>query len=183
MKVDTDNGRLDIAEYIESPNYDDRPDADDISLIVIHNISLPPNQFGGKGITQLFTNTLDPKEYPDYRELHKLRVSSHLLIRRNGKVIQYVPFNKRAWHAGMSEYKGRKHCNDFSIGIELEGADDIPYEDDQYSVLNTILRLLRKTYTGIHPQDITGHSNIASGRKTDPGLAFDWSRIEQSKLA
>lgn len=182
MNIDAHSGRLDIARYIESPNCDDRPDSGDISLIVIHNISLPPGEFGGEGITRLFTNTLDPLEYPDCRELHGLRVSSHLLIRRNGGVIQFVPFHRRAWHAGISEYKGRTRCNDFSIGIELEGADDIPYEEDQYAVLAAILGLLCKTYTGIHPHNIAGHSDIAAGRKTDPGAAFDWSRIEPGRL-
>ena len=176
MKIN--NGLLDVAEYIESPNCDDRPNADDISLIVIHNISVPPNAFGGEGITQLFTNTLDPREHADYRKLCELRVSSHLLIRRDGRIIQYVPFHRRAWHAGVSEYKGCKHCNDFSVGIELEGADDIPYEERQYEVLAETIRLLRKTYAGIHPRAIVGHSDIAPGRKTDPGPAFDWSRVE-----
>ncbi len=182
MKIDAGSGLLDIAEYIESPNCDDRPDVGDISLIVIHNISLPPNEFGGEGITQLFTNTLDPQEYPGYRELCELRVSSHLLIRRDGRMIQYVPFHKRAWHAGVSAYKGRKRCNDFSIGIELEGADDIPYAEQQYKVLTKSLRLLRETYTDIHAEDVIGHSDIASGRKTDPGPVFDWSRIESDEL-
>ena len=183
MKIDTISGLLDTAEYKESPNCDERPDVKDISLIVIHNISLPPNEFGGEGITQLFTNTLNPHEHPSYMEVHGLRVSSHLLIRRDGSVVQYVPFHKRAWHAGVSEYQGRQHCNDFSIGIELEGADDIPYEEKQYKVLTKILRLLRETYPRVSPKAVTGHGSIAPGRKTDPGRAFDWSRLEMGEPA
>lgn len=165
-----------MVEFIVSPNCDDRPDVNDISLIVIHGISLPPGEYGGDGVNQLFTNTLDPDEHPYYRELHQLRVSSHLFIRRNGTCIQYVPFHQRAWHAGISSYRGRTHCNDFSIGIELEGVDNLPYEEIQYKRLNDVLAALRSTYD-IAANCIAGHSDIAPGRKTDPGEAFDWNQV------
>ncbi|WP_027852258.1 1,6-anhydro-N-acetylmuramyl-L-alanine amidase AmpD [Marinobacterium litorale] len=158
-----------------SPNCDDRP-GEEISLLVVHNISLPPGQFGGPGIRQLFTNCLDPDEHPFYREIHELRVSAHLLIDREGQVIQFVPFEKRAWHAGVSQFEGRERCNDFSIGIELEGADDIPYTDIQYQVLADVTRELMALYPEITPDRIVGHCDIAPGRKTDPGPAFDWER-------
>lgn len=177
MHIDKETGLLDEADFIASPNHDERHSADDIELIVIHNISLPPGQFGGAGITQLFTNMLDPQVHPYYKEIYQLRVSSHLLIRRDGTVIQYVPFQQRAWHAGVSNYKGRVCCNDFSIGIELEGVDDLPYEDVQYETLNQVLAVLRSTYD-IADTEITGHCDIAPGRKTDPGEAFDWSRVK-----
>ncbi len=177
MQIDKNTGLLDVAEYIASPNCDERTDASDINLIVIHNISLPPAVYGGEGVTQLFTNSLDPEEHPYYNEIHELCVSSHLFIRRDGSVIQYVPFHQRAWHAGVSNYQGREKCNDFSIGIELEGVDDSPYEDVQYDQLKKVLSAIRKVYQ-ISEKDIAGHCDIAPGRKTDPGKAFDWSRVE-----
>ena len=179
MQLNTSSGLLSTARYLPSPNCDERPDPQDISLIVVHNISLPPNQFGGDGIDQLFTNRLDPEDHPYYREIHELRVSSHLLIRRDGELVQYVPFHLRAWHAGESSYGGRSHCNDFSIGIELEGADDIPYEDVQYERLNEVINVLCTSYPGITKEHITGHCDISPGRKTDPGLAFDWQRVNR----
>lgn len=175
--------RLDGATFIPSPNHDERKAMDDISLIVIHGITLPPHQFGGEGITQLFTNRLDAAEHPYYAGIAHLRVSAHVLIRRTGEVIQYVPFDKRAWHAGESSYQGRKVCNDFSIGIELEGTDDSPYEDIQYVRLNAVIEALLATYPALSRERITGHEHIAPGRKTDPGPCFDWARLAKQGLA
>ncbi len=173
-------GFLDNARVCPSPNHDDRPDSDDISLIVIHNISLPPNQFSGVGIDQLFTNTLDKNEHPFYEEIDHLRVSSHLLIRRDGEVVQYVPFEKRAWHAGESRYLGRDVCNDFSIGIEMEGTDFEPFTDIQYQVLETTIKALLESYPTLSKENITGHEHIAPGRKTDPGPYFKWNKLENA---
>jgi len=170
-------GLLKNACMIPSPNFDERPDSTDISLIVIHNISLPPNQFGGNGITQLFTNCLDKNQHPFYQDIHKLRVSSHLLIRRDGQIIQYVPFHKRAWHAGVSKFSGREVCNDFSIGIEMEGSDYEPFSENQYQSLLATIESLLTHYPKLSTQAITGHENIAPGRKTDPGPHFDWQRL------
>jgi len=180
MHIDVATGLLSPARYLPSPNCDDRPDPRDLSLIVVHNISLPPNEFGGEGIDQLFTNQLDPEEHPYYQQIHTLRVSSHLLIRRDGGIVQYVPFHQRAWHAGESSYCGRSTCNDFSIGIELEGADDIPYEDVQYTRLNEVIETLCNSYPTLSYDHITGHCDIAPGRKTDPGPVFDWQRVSQT---
>ena len=167
-------GLIENARQAECEHYDDRDSDDDIDLLVIHNISLPPQQFGGPHIDQLFGGCLDPNEHPFFEEIAGIRVSSHLLIRRNGELVQDVPFHKRAWHAGLSSFDSRDKCNDYSIGIELEGADEIPYEEIQYQVLAKITRLLLKAYPKICSERITGHSNIAPGRKTDPGPAFDW---------
>ena len=172
------SGLLSSARLCLSPNQDERPDKSDISLIVIHNISLPPKQFGGSGIDQLFTNTLDKHAHPFYDEIADLRVSSHVLIRRDGEVVQYVPFHKRAWHAGESQFLGRSVCNDFSIGIEMEGTDFEPFTDIQYDVLIATVKVLLETYTGLSAEAITGHEHIVPGRKTDPGPFFDWSRLE-----
>jgi len=169
-------------DYCPSPNCNDRPDGE-ISLLVIHNISLPPGQFGGQGIRRLFTNCLDPDEHPYYREIHQLEVSAHLLIGRDGELTQFVPFDRRAWHAGRSCFQGREACNDFSIGIELEGADDIPYSEQQYAALIGVTRALMGAYPDIGPQRICGHSDIAPGRKTDPGPAFDWRRYRRALSA
>jgi len=176
-RIDPVTGWLKGVRHVPSPNCDERPPGTEISLLVIHGISLPPKQFGGDGIDRLFTNQLDPHAHPYFREIHQLRVSSHLLIRRDGEVVQYVPFTKRAWHAGESCYGERTCCNDFSIGIELEGADDIPYEPKQYEVLQTLIQLLRDCYPTISAQDIVGHCHIAPERKTDPGPAFEWARL------
>lgn len=157
-----------------SPNCDERPPNTQIDLLVMHNISLPPNEFGGGYIEDFFLNRLDCSLHPYFESLKTLRVSSHLLIRRDGEVVQFVPFDKRAWHAGASSFQGRPGCNDFSIGIELEGADDIPYEALQYLQLAKITEALMNDYPGIVPSHIVGHSDIAPGRKTDPGHAFDW---------
>jgi len=157
-----------------SPNQDDRPDGE-ISLVVIHNISLPPGRFGTGHIDALFTNRLDPGAHPYFTTIAGLRVSAHLLIDRHGDLTQYVPFHRRAWHAGRSRFRGRERCNDFSIGIELEGCDDVPYEAIQYRRLAQIVRLLLDHYPDLSPDKITGHSDIAPDRKTDPGPAFDWA--------
>lgn len=169
--------RLEGARFIPSPNHDERQTPEDLSLIVIHCISLPPGQFGTEGVTQLFTNALNPDEHPYYAGIAHLRVSAHLLIRRTGELVQYVPFNRRAWHAGVSCYAGREVCNDFSIGIELEGTDDTPYEDIQYERLNAVIDALLTAYPTLSREHITGHEHIAPGRKTDPGVFFEWSRL------
>lgn len=164
------------ARHIVSPNCDERPPGVSADLVVIHNISLPPGEFGGNGVIDLFTNRLDPDEHPYYREIHQRKVSAHFFIFRDGALIQFVPCEKRAWHAGVSIWQARERCNDFSIGIELEGADDIPFEDVQYSVLNCLLAAIQ----GKYPISATvGHSDIAPGRKTDPGPHFDWNRLEE----
>ncbi|MEE4251088.1 MAG: 1,6-anhydro-N-acetylmuramyl-L-alanine amidase AmpD [Alcanivoracaceae bacterium] len=165
------------ARHCPSPNFNARPDACDISLIVIHNISLPPGQFGGLHIDELFCNCLDPHAHPYFAEIAAMEVSSHFLIRRDGELVQYVPCDKRAWHAGKSQWQGRENCNDFSIGIELEGSDHEPYTTMQYARLNELLDVLRQHY-GIPPQALAGHDQIAPGRKTDPGPAFEWARVE-----
>ncbi|MEW5757794.1 MAG: 1,6-anhydro-N-acetylmuramyl-L-alanine amidase AmpD [Pseudomonadota bacterium] len=162
--------------FIESPNCDARPEGAPIDLLVIHNISLPPGEFGGEHISALFTNCLDPQAHPYFTGICGLRVSAHALIRRDGQIIQYVPFHKRAWHAGVSCFEDRTACNDFSIGIELEGTDTAPYSEVQYARLIELTAALMRAYPGINPQRITGHEHIAPGRKTDPGPAFDWAR-------
>ena len=177
LKIDKQSSLLMDIPYIASPNCDDRPDPDDISLVVLHGISLPPGQFGGAFVEQFFTNRLDHSADPAFGEIKDMRVSAHLFIRRNGDIIQFVPFEKRAWHAGHSQYEGREQCNDFSIGIELEGADDIEYTVSQYERLGAVIEAILSAYPGISRDRITGHSNIAPGRKTDPGPAFDWAKL------
>ncbi|MDH5767243.1 MAG: 1,6-anhydro-N-acetylmuramyl-L-alanine amidase AmpD [Gammaproteobacteria bacterium] len=179
MKINIKTGLIENITQLASPNMDERPEHSDPELIVIHNISLPPGEFGGPYIEQLFTNQLKPGDHPYFEQIHQLRVSSHTLIQRDGQLIQFVPFHKRAWHAGVSSYMGREQCNDFSIGIELEGSDDIPYETVQYQQLADMIRALRECYTSIPANAITGHSDIAPGRKTDPGPAFDWEYLKQ----
>lgn len=173
MKIDAD-GWCSGLRRIASPNCDRRSPGTVISLLVIHNISLPPGEFGGKAIEQLFTNVLDCDTHPYYERLRGLKVSAHFLIRRDGQRIQFVPCNQRAWHAGVSEWRGRNRCNDFSIGIELEGDDDTPFTDAQYAALIQLTRRLQRRYP---LRDIAGHSDIAPGRKTDPGSYFDWPRF------
>lgn len=168
--------RIDSAQQIASPNCDARPDGDDISLLVIHCISLPPEQFGGEYIDRLFCNQLDSAAHPYFESLVGLKVSAHLLIRRDGEVKQYVPFDQRAWHAGVSRYEGRERCNDFSIGIELEGSLIQAYTDAQYRRLSDVTALLLKHYPRLSRERIVGHSNIAPGRKEDPGPMFDWQK-------
>ncbi len=169
-----DNHWLTTAEIVKSPNYDERPDPEDISLLVIHCISLPPGEYGHNHISRFFCNQLETDKHPYFQEIQTLKVSAHLLIQRNGHIQQFVPFNKRAWHAGVSSYQGRERCNDFSIGIELEGTDTTAYQDIQYQKLAQISQRLLKHYPKLSPQHITGHSDIAPGRKTDPGQGFDW---------
>lgn len=160
-----------------SPNFDDRPDTGDISLLVIHCISLPPGEFGTPCIGQLFCNQLNPDEHPYFQQIYQLQVSAHLLIKRDGEIVQYVPFDKRAWHAGASSYQGRERCNDFSIGIELEGTETTPYTDVQYQQLAGVVSALVNHYPGLSFNRISGHSDIAPGRKTDPGDSFDWNKL------
>ena len=179
LYVDRD-GSIRAARQIPSPNCDARPLETAITLLVVHNISLPPGKFGGNAIVRLFTNRLDPAEHPYYRTIAKLRVSAHFLIRRNGALIQFVPCALRAWHAGVSRWRGRPRCNDFSIGIELEGTDELAYESAQYATLARLTRALRRRYP---IADVVGHQDIAPGRKTDPGRAFDWTRYRRSIAA
>jgi len=179
MFIDITTGLIKEARQQPSPNCDLRPNESDISLIVIHGISLPPGKFGNDYIDQLFCNQLNPNEHPYFKEIAELRVSSHILIRRDGEVVQYVPLHKRAWHAGVSCYKERECCNDFSIGIELEGEDETPYTDEQYQTLSKTIKSLTKYYPGLTKQTIAGHSDIAPGRKTDPGEAFDWAVLNK----
>lgn len=171
MKVD-DRGWLTGAEHIPSPNCDDRPGGE-ISLLVIHNISLPPEQFGGDGVQRLFTNTLDLDAHPYYQTIAGLKVSAHFFICRDGRLIQFVSCLQRAWHAGVSCWQGAERCNDYSIGVELEGSDSVPFTDVQYIVLRRLTSALRECYS---LRGIAGHSDIAPQRKTDPGPYFDWLR-------
>lgn len=175
MSLSLSEGRVDQAEWIPSPNFNQRPLPSDISLLVIHNISLPPNQFGGGYIADFFQNRLDPQAHPYFQTISQLQVSSHFLIQRDGTLIQFVDCQNRAWHAGVSAFEGKANCNDFSIGVELEGADTTPYTDEQYAQLVALTCLLRGAFPNIK-NNIVGHCDIAPGRKTDPGPAFDWSR-------
>ncbi|WP_445660577.1 1,6-anhydro-N-acetylmuramyl-L-alanine amidase AmpD [Acinetobacter sp. F16] len=169
------DGQLIGARQVPSPNYNQRPEHTEIQLVVVHNISLPPSQFGGGYIEQFFQNQLDWSQHPYFQTIEGMQVSTHLLILRKGEVLQFVNFNDRAWHAGRSTYLAKKECNDYSIGIELEGSDDQPFEEVQYSVLAQVLATLQATYPKIL-QHLAGHSDIAPGRKTDPGPFFDWSK-------
>ena len=175
--VDADTGLIQPARKCPSPNRDARPPGQEPRLIVLHGISLPPGRFGGPEIEQLFTNTLDWDAHPYFGEIRGLEVSTHLLVRRDGSVVQFVPFTERAWHAGASCFRRRPRCNDYSIGIELEGEDDVPYENMQYEVLSQSLAALLRAYPAISAREIAAHSDIAPGRKTDPGPAFDWLRL------
>lgn len=168
---------LGCANQIPSPNCDLRPDPFDISLLVVHCISLPPEQFSGNYIDQLFCNELNPDDHPYFQEIYQLKVSAHLLIRRNGDIHQYVPFHLRAWHAGTSQYLGRERCNDYSLGIELEGSVKQDFTDIQYQRLAEVVRVLLWHYPSLSRQRIVGHSDIAPGRKDDPGPLFDWERF------
>ena len=172
-----EEGVLAGALQLPSVNCDERPADAVVRLLVVHNISLPPGQFGGEAIVQLFTNTLDLAAHPYYETLRDLKVSAHFLVRREGELIQLVPCAKRAWHAGPSSWRGRERCNDFSVGVELEGADDRAYSDRQYARLAELLAALRRRYPIV---DVVGHIDIALGRKTDPGPAFDWGHFRES---
>ncbi len=167
-------GYVETATQIVSPNYDQRPENVNIDLIVIHNISLPPNIYAGSGVVQLFTNQLDPNEHPYYAEIYTRKVSSHFFIRRDGELMQFVSTLQRAWHAGVSQWQVRERCNDFSVGVELEGSDFEAFEAAQYKTLNKLITCLKNSYT---IKGIVGHSDIAPGRKTDPGPFFDWQKI------
>ena len=177
--------KLQRATWCPSPNFNERPElkGDPINMLVVHNISLPPNEFGGGYIEDFFSNALDCSVHPYFETIKDLQVSSHLLIKRDGDVVQFVPFNKRAWHAGQSEFKGEKNCNDFSIGIELEGADHIAYEAVQYKILAEVSHTLMQAYPDIVPERLVGHCNIAPSRKTDPGESFDWDYFRSCLLA
>lgn len=174
-QVDRNTGLMRGARQLNSPHCDERPTGTVIDLLVLHGISLPPGEFGGAWIERLFLGTLPADIHPYFASIARLRVSPHLLIRRDGELLQFVPFHHRAWHAGTSQYAGQDACNDFSIGIELEGCDDVPYTPAQYAELATVTRALACVYPGITPGRIVGHSDIAPGRKTDPGPAFDWA--------
>jgi N-acetyl-anhydromuramoyl-L-alanine amidase len=180
MHIDTRTGLVAPARQLPSPNCDERPPGAVPELIVLHGISLPPGQFGGDAIDRLFTNTLAPTAHPYFREIAALRVSAHLLIRRDGELVQYVALHRRAWHAGESCYRGRPACNDYSIGIELEGSDDTPYGDAQYARLAELVRALLAHYPTLDLRRVVGHCDVAPGRKSDPGPAFDWPRLYRS---
>lgn len=178
MRLDINTGLLTGVKQVLSPHFDARPAGVAPDLIVLHGISLPPGQFGGPWISRLFTGApMPPEHHGFFSTLAGLRASAHLLVRRDGQVVQYVPFGQRAWHAGKSSWQGREACNDYSIGIECEGTDDVPYESAQYAALGELLALLLDAYPGITRERIVGHSDVAPGRKTDPGPSFDWSRI------
>lgn len=168
------NGLLQPCRHVLSPNVDARPEGMTIDMIVIHNISLPPQQYGGDGIIALFTNQLDPTEHPYYAQIAHLKVSSHFLIRRDGELIQFAGCHQRAWHAGLSQWQGRERCNDFSLGIEMEGSDVDAFAEAQYATLHALVKVLKQHYPIQH---VVGHSDIAPGRKTDPGPFFDWQRL------
>lgn len=171
---------LNIAHKVPSPNFNQRPQDTAVSLLVIHNISLPPGDFGGGYVQQFFQNQLDANLHPYFETIANVQVSAHLFIERDGSVTQFVAFDQRAWHAGASSFEGVANCNDYSIGIELEGTDALAYTDEQYAALAKVTRQLLLTYPTLTPERITGHEHIAPGRKTDPGPAFDWSRFSAS---
>ena len=177
IDIDVVSGLITDARQVPSCNCDARPGSAEPDLIVLHGISLPPGEFGGPEIEALFTNCLDWDAHPYFADIRGLEVSAHLLIRRDGELVQFVPLTMRAWHAGESSFCGRPACNDFSIGIELEGADETPYDERQYAVLECVLRGLMAAYSGISVREIAAHSDISPGRKTDPGPAFDWLRL------
>ncbi|MGY3858190.1 1,6-anhydro-N-acetylmuramyl-L-alanine amidase AmpD [Aeromonas intestinalis] len=177
FSIDAD-GWCEQASRVPSPHHNERTSPDDISLLVVHGISLPPGQFGGPWIDDLFLGRLDPDAHPYFADIHQLKVSAHCLIRRDGELVQYVPFGARAWHAGVSSWEGREACNDFSIGIELEGTDEAPYSDAQYEVLVGLSRAISRHYPSITAERIVGHCDIAPGRKSDPGESFEWDRYK-----
>jgi AmpD protein len=164
-------------KIVESPNHDERPPGTEVTLVLLHSISLPPGEYGGDAIERFFTNRLDPAAHPYYQEIHALRVSSHYLVRRDGQVVQFVDPARRAWHAGVSSWRGRSRCNDFSIGIELEGTDEDVFSAAQYSALAALVRGLQRRFP---LRDVAAHSDVAPGRKSDPGARFDWARFSRS---
>jgi len=177
MEIDRDSGLLRGVRYVPSPHQDNRPEGTDVDLVVVHGISLPPGEFGGPWIERLLLGRLPPEEHPFFATIRNPRVSAHLLIRRSGALVQYVPFHRRAWHAGESSWKGREECNDFSIGIELEGTDDLPYEGAQYRALAEAIAALSTVWPAITRDRVVGHADVAPKRKTDPGPIFDWERL------
>ena len=179
MIIPIDSGWLRGVRKVPSPNCDRRPPGASVDLIVVHGISLPPGEFGGRYIDELFVNNLDPTAHPYFASIASSRVSAHVLISRAGALTQYVSFAERAWHAGESSYCGRSACNDFAVGIELEGTDDLPYEAVQYERLAALVHALRRAYPGLERADIVGHSDIAPGRKSDPGPKFDWGLLRR----
>jgi AmpD protein len=176
MQIDS-TGLIQNVNYVSSPNCNARPDDVPIDLLIIHNISLPPAEFLNTYVKDFFSNVLDPKIHPYFETIQDKRVSAHCFINRIGELTQFVPFTQRAWHAGESIFQGRENCNDYSIGIELEGTDDIPYTDIQYQILANLIKVLQSTYTHISSDRIVGHSTVSPGRKTDPGPAFDWKLL------
>ncbi len=179
MQINKTTGLLDECKQCLSPNHDSRPKNTAIDLIVVHSISLPPGEYGGESIEHFFQNKLDKNAHPYFAEIHQMQVSSHVLIKRSGEIVQFVPFHKRAWHAGQSNYQGRERCNDFSIGIELEGTDSDIFEDNQYQRLAQLITTLKSSYPAI-TDNITGHSDISPGRKKDPGSGFDWDKLKNN---
>lgn len=177
LTVDPESGQIAEARQVPSPNFDERPAGCQPELIVLHGISLPPGRFGGPWIDHLFTNSLDPGAHPYFEELRDVRVSAHVLVRRDGALVQYVPLNARAWHAGESCFEGRDCCNDYSIGIEFEGTDELAYAPEQYESAAELIRSLRRAIGSLAHAPVVGHSDIAPGRKTDPGPTFDWQRL------
>ncbi len=178
MKVNKEY-RLEGVRVCDSPNFSERLN-EDIYLLVIHNISLPPGEFGNDFIDHFFTNKLDPSKDLYFEDIHEMKVSSHLFIDREGRITQFVPFDKAAWHAGISEFNGKENCNEFSIGIELEGTDDLEYTSNQYETLIEVTKTLMKAYPDIVADNIVGHSDIAPARKTDPGDSFNWDLYKSS---
>ena len=178
MQLDPLSGWCSGIAHCPSPNFNQRPQAE-VSLLVLHNISLPPGQFGTGKVQAFFQNHLDSHEHPYFASIKHLQVSAHFLIERSGALYQFVSCNERAWHAGVSSFAGRDNCNDFSLGIELEGTDELPFTDAQYQVLLTLTQQIQAAYPAITAERICGHSDIAPGRKTDPGPAFDWARLHR----
>jgi len=183
VNIDSTTGWLRGVRRVVSPNCDDRPAGTELGLIVVHGISLPPGQFGNGWVERFFRNDLPASADPYFATIEGLEVSAHMLIGRDGALTQFVPFHMRAWHAGRSEYCGRTGCNDFSVGIELEGTDDLPYAEAQYRTLSQLIVALRRAYPSLSRAEVVGHSDIAPGRKTDPGPSFDWPLLERELKA
>ena len=179
VRVEPDTGWLEGADRRPTPNRDARPPDAGVNLVVVHAISLPPGEFGGAWIDDLFLNRLDPQAHPYFRDIADLRVSAHALIRRDGSLTQYAGFGERAWHAGESCWEGRAACNDYAVGVELEGSDEQGYEPVQYRRLAELIRALMRVYPAITPERVVGHCHVAPGRKTDPGPHFDWARLKE----
>jgi N-acetyl-anhydromuramoyl-L-alanine amidase len=177
LRIDAVTGLIPGVRQVLTPNFDARPANTPPDLLVVHGISLPPGEFGGPWVERLFTRDLRSDAHPSFAERASLRVSAHVLIRRDGQLVQFVPFGQRAWHAGVSQFQGRSGCNDFSVGVELEGTDEVPYTDEQYEQLLQLAAALLATYPSMSAERIVGHSDVAPGRKTDPGAVFDWQRL------